>query len=324
MRISWVSCQPFAQSVRSSLASVNPKPHADGIGNSNKSLCTTLLGFGTSTIHSCFGRFPNIPRDSLDERRRHYLTLIQNKTPVFEHQGDRWKPSKLRSKRHMSTMIFDKSVKEVLPNNNSEMVHRTRYSSPTRLLVVWTPGSGKFSFFFRCRAIQFGHVYPYCLRPRLCSPRSLSIVVLLEDVDAASSKRTKDINLGQKPADTTASLSALLNFSMSSTVIGSPEGQVLIMTTNRIECLDDAPIHPSRADMKIEFRLADEEEMMSRLFCFIYDPKLGKAADETSVIEDEEIPRLAREFAANVPRLEFSPAEITFVGEQAITSTSNW
>ena len=72
-------------------------------------------------------------------------------------------------------------------------------------------------------------------------------VVLLEDVDAASSKRTEDTNtnLGQngsrppqKPDDAIVSLSTLLNVLDR---VGSPEGRVLIMTTNHIERLDNVP-----------------------------------------------------------------------------------
>ena len=110
------------------------------------------------------------------------------------------------------------------------------------------------------------------------------------------------------------------------------------MTTN-IERLDGALIRPGRVDMKIEFQLTDEE-MVSRLFCFVYDHRLGKSVegsdpvkslegdetDDGKVIEDEEMLRLAVEFAVNVPKLEFSPAKnhVTFVSEQAITSAGHW
>ena len=83
--------------------------------------------------------------------------------------------------------------------------------------------------------------------------------------------------------------------------------------------------------MKIEFQFADEE-MVTRLFCFAYDPKLGKSVggsdlmksaeehdpddslegDETDKgkVEDEETLKLAEDFAAKVPKLESSAAEI--------------
>ena len=50
--------------------------------------------------------------------------------------------------------------------------------------------------------------------------------------------------------------------------VGSPEGRVLIMTTNDIERLDVALIRLGRADIKIEFKIADVE-MVIRPFCFV-------------------------------------------------------
>lgn len=92
-----------------------------------------------------------------------------------------------------------------------------------------------------------------------------SCVVLLEDVDATSSKQSRDTgtNLdhnGSRPPptseETNVSLATLLNVLDG---VGSPEGRMLIMTTNHIERLDNALIRPGRADQKFEFRLADEK-----------------------------------------------------------------
>lgn len=41
--------------------------------------------------------------------------------------------------------------------------------------------------------------------------------------------------------------------------VSSQEGQVLIMTTNHIEHLDEALIRPERADKKVHFKLADSK-----------------------------------------------------------------
>jgi chaperone BCS1 len=82
------------------------------------------------------------------------------------------------------------------------------------------------------------------------------------------------------------------------------------MTTNHIERLDDALIRPGRVDMKLEFGLADKE-MITQLFCVIFKrsegnvPHLGKRVEDDKTVE-----RLAKEFAAKVPKLEFSPAKV--------------
>jgi len=35
----------------------------------------------------------------LDEYRHYYLGLVQNKTSIFKHHNNKWKPSKPKNKR---------------------------------------------------------------------------------------------------------------------------------------------------------------------------------------------------------------------------------
>jgi chaperone BCS1 len=124
------------------------------------------------------------------------------------------------------------------------------------------------------------------------------------------------------------SLSALLNVIDS---IASQEGQVLIMTTNYITHLDEALIRPGRVDKKVELRLANKK-MTANLFCVVFKPIEGDVAllknaqsdvlvrlganrkvNEAARSQGEEVKRveqLAKEFAARVPELKFSLAEI--------------
>jgi mitochondrial chaperone BCS1 len=71
------------------------------------------------------------------------------------------------------------------------------------------------------------------------------------------------------------------------------------MTTNHIERLDDALIRPGRVDRKVEFQLADKDTV-TRLFRIVF----------TQSESDETVERLAADFIAKIPELEFSPAEI--------------
>jgi chaperone BCS1 len=163
-------------------------------------------------------------------------------------------------------------------------------------------------------------------------------VVLLEDIDAVSSQRigkvtTKD-SRQSKPVAGRVPLSTLLNVIDG---VGSREGRVLIMTTNHISHLDEALIRPGRVDKKVEFGLADRV-VMTDLFCLVFKPvkadisspknaqsdvlvgedrKYHEASrsqeEEVQKVEGEEVERverLAEEFAAKVPELQFSPADI--------------
>jgi chaperone BCS1 len=103
------------------------------------------------------------------------------------------------------------------------------------------------------------------------------------------------------------SLSSLLNVIDG---VGSQEGRILIITTNYIT-RDEALLQPSRVDKKVELGLADNK-MTADLFCLIFKPKEGEVTLPKDVqLEAERVERLSKEFAAKVPELEFSLAEIS-------------
>ena len=88
-------------------------------------------------------------------------------------------------------------------------------------------------------------------------------------------------------------------------------------------------VRPGRVDKKVEFGLADKK-MTADLFCLVFKPVEGDVAPAKNAQSDvlvgddrkvheaarsqrEEVRRveqLAEEFAARVPELKFSPAEI--------------
>ncbi|KAG4414803.1 hypothetical protein IFR04_012075 [Cadophora malorum] len=141
------------------------------------------------------------------------------------------------------------------------------------------------------------------------------------------------------------SLSALLNILDG---VASQEGRVLIMTTNHKDKLDEALIRPGRVDMAVEFNLSNTE-MISTIFRSIFatlegdmpasasrkgitirspmkstadlsptatkqraDEKAAEAAAALALkkIEEARIERLGEQFAALIPSMDFSPAEV--------------
>lgn len=360
MLILWVGSQPFAQSVRASLAKVDIKTPTDSNGPfSKKSLhyspCNTRCYFwhnrrlfvferkrsqgelGLTREEACisyFGRDPNVLRELLDECRQYYLGLLENKTCIFEHEGNRWKPSKLRSKRDTSTVIIDKKQKERFLNDVAEFLDpKTKAWYAARgltyqrgYLLYGPPGTGKSSLSHSVAGKFDLDVYILTLSSlnddnlkALFAELPQQCVVLLEDVDAVSVNRAEDdsVNASQGLGRTGSlpqspgrvSLSTLLNVLDG---LGSSEGRVLIMTTNHIKRLDPALIRPGRADEKVEFQLADEG-MLSQLFFLVYDPRqetIGADAGQQKRTRDTEMQVLAREFVAKIPKQEFSPAEI--------------
>jgi chaperone BCS1 len=175
-------------------------------------------------------------------------------------------------------------------------------------------------------------------------------VVLLEDIDTAGLTHTREEKNGDNSTETVAdpvlttrsgaptvaapvpvgrlSLSGLLNILDG---VASQEGRVLIMTTNHLEKLDKALIRPGRVDKIVQFGLADAD-MSASIFRAIYAPYEGEDVDvgvaKANYLDPEEalkqaalakktrletlerINALATKFAAKMPSLEFSPAEI--------------
>jgi chaperone BCS1 len=288
---------------------------------------------------SCFGRSPKVLRELLSECHSQYLKLIQDKTSVFEHRDGDWKRSIVRDIRPISTVILGKKVKGELLKDIREFLDpgaRRWYSNrgiPYRrgYLLYGPPGTGKSSlslsiagyfdldiYILSLSGIDEGDLITlFAELPRHC-------IILLEDIDAASPTRSQDTEIkgsgqsvtGSPPQKDKAtqgmvSLSALLNVIDG---VASQEGRVLIMTTNYIERLDKALIRPGRVDKKVEFRLADEE-MITQLFCIVFKHSEGdvdhpRKLQSNALEEDKTVERLAREFTAKVPKLEFSPAEI--------------
>ena len=251
--------------------------------------------------------------------------------------------------RPISTVILNESRKSELLKDIGDFLDPTSqqwYSDrgiPYRrgYLLYGPPGTGKSSltlsiagrFALDIYILSLSAINEASLKSLLANlPRRC--VILLEDIDAVSSNRSWDAEAedsrqiattspsqGGKSGCGQVSLSALLNVIDG---VASQEGRVLIMTTNHITRLDEALIRPGRVDKKVELGLADQK-ITADLFCLVFKPVEGDvvlpedAQSDVLVQEEaarsqreevERVERLAKEFAARVPELKFSPAEI--------------
>jgi mitochondrial chaperone BCS1 len=182
--------------------------------------------FGEEDVSiSCFGRSSKILKNLLDECRHHYLGLARNKTPVFEHQLDRWKPSKARELRPISTVVFDEHEKEVLLNDiRSFLDQATRGWYAVRgipyrrgYLLYGPAGTGKSGLTLSIAGCFDLDVYILSLSSvgdsglkSLFSELPQHYVILLEDVEATGQTRsqgTETVESGHQ----TVILSGLLN-----------------------------------------------------------------------------------------------------------------
>lgn len=89
-------------------------------------------------------------------------------------------------------------------------------------------------------------------------------IMLLEDIDAAFTKRTQADNQGYQSMIT---FSGLLN---SLDGVASAEERIIFLTTNHVEKLDPALIRPGRVDMK-EYLGNASEYQIKQMFLRFYD-----------------------------------------------------
>ncbi|EDN04866.1 predicted protein [Histoplasma mississippiense (nom. inval.)] len=380
MLIAWVATQPFAHKARSSLASIGGmqrRAYADDLSNEYKKKPLRFSPWNGSFFFmyknrllrfqciaketkeeisiSCIGGSAQILRELLSDCRAEYLKLLQKKTTVFEHHDGEWRKAKARDIRPISTVIMDedekiallKDIEGFLDERARGWYARRGIPYRTGFLLYGPPGTGKSSFSLSVAGRFELDIYVLNLSSiddsrlsSLFAQLPPHCVILLEDIDAASTARTEGSetmkNSGQAavgPSQTSrsqgnVSLSALLN---ALDGVSSQEGRLLIMTTNHIERLDNALIRPGRVDRKVLFQLADKK-MSSRLFCAVFKQSDEDDSNPGNKIDDETIDRLAGEFAAKIPEHLFSPAEIllSFLLERkqsptdAVADVENW
>ncbi|KAK1470230.1 mitochondrial chaperone bcs1 [Colletotrichum tamarilloi] len=292
----------------------------------------SLFPRNTMTV-SCVGRSSQVLRDLMEECRVEYLKYSENKTSIFENYNNGWKRTTTRDLRPIDTVIMNEQLKQTLLKDVHSFLDpkaRSWYASrglPYRrgYLLFGRPGTGKSSLSMSVAGC-FG-LDIYVLSLAAMSDGQLSAlfrelpqrcVVLLEDVDAVGTtqsrvsdaddfdSRSEDSRRSSK-SHGAVSLSGLLNVLDG---VASQEGRVLIMTTNHIEHLDEALIRSGRVDKKIEFQLADAD-VTRKIFNTVFQQSEEELSDlDNREDSNEEVRRLAGQFAALVPELEFSPADI--------------
>ncbi|OJD10777.1 hypothetical protein AJ78_08307, partial [Emergomyces pasteurianus Ep9510] len=286
MLIAWVSTQPFAHKARSFLVSIDGmqrRAYADSLFKEYKKKPLRFSPWNGSFFFVyknyllrfqcvakeikkeififCIGGSSQILRALLSDCRAEYLKLIQRKTTVFEHHDGEWRKAKARDIRPISTVIMDEDEKmAVLKDIEDFLDDRARGWYAREFLLYGPPGTGKSSFSLSVAGRFELDIYVLNLSSiddnrlsSLFAQLSLHCVILLEDIDAASTARTEDSetteNTGQaavaqkSKSQKNVSLSTLLN---ALDGVSSQEGRLLIMTTNHIERLDDALIRPGR------------------------------------------------------------------------------
>ncbi|KAL2755423.1 hypothetical protein ACRALDRAFT_1064453 [Sodiomyces alcalophilus JCM 7366] len=288
-------------------------PSNDGIGNED----LTVSCFGWSAdpiknfIHAC---------REYAEKQAQFFVIIYSR----DRYGLAWKPKARKPLRRLDTVHFDEGLKrELLGDIRNYLDPRTRKryqsrSMPYRrgYLFYGPPGTGKSSLSVAI-AGEFGLDLYEVKIPSVGTDAELEqmfqevpprCIVLLEDIDAVWSDRSageksQDNGVGRDGQNNTApncTLSGLLNVLDG---VGSQEGRIVIMTTNRPEQLDSALVRPGRVDMKV-FLGNISQKSARDMFLRMFSPDLGCSSD----LDTEEVEKLADQFAAEIPEDTFTPS----------------
>ncbi|KAI8724137.1 hypothetical protein NCS52_00271400 [Fusarium sp. LHS14.1] len=281
-------------------------PSYDGIGG--EEITVSSFGWSAEPIKT----FIETCREYSD-RQTQFFVIIYSR----DRYGLAWKPKARKPIRHLDTVHFDNEMKQDLLvdiRNYLDPKTQKRYlsrSMPYRrgYLFYGPPGTGKSSLSVAI-AGEFGLDLYEVKIPSVATDADLEqmfqeipprCVVLLEDIDAVwvdRSSNEKNNQDGNHAPNCT--LSGLLNVLDG---VGSQEGRIVIMTTNRPDQLDSALIRPGRVDMKVllgNISKKSAEEMFIRMF----SPDLGC----TTHLDMQEIQALARQFASAIPEDTFTPS----------------
>lgn len=291
---------------RAAEASHASDPSDDGVGAEDVTL--SCLGWSADPVK----RLIDVCREYGDRQTQFFVIIYAR-----DRYGLAWKPKARKPIRLLETVHFDERLKRDLVADirnfldaKTRMLYQSR-SMPYRrgYLFHGPPGTGKTSLSVAI-AGEFGlDLYEVKIPSVSCDadleqmfqeipPRC---VVLLEDIDAVWSERSRTSKTDAQSGMQSCTLSGLLNVLDG---VGSQEGRIVIMTTNRPEQLDSALVRPGRVDLKVflgNISPKAAEDMFMRMF----SPDLGPTAD---LLSQDITRRLAAEFASKIPDNALTPS----------------
>ncbi|KAH7305889.1 P-loop containing nucleoside triphosphate hydrolase protein [Stachybotrys elegans] len=281
-------------------------PTYDGAGG--EELVVSSFGWSAEPVK----RFIEACREYTDLQTQFFVIIYSR-----DRYGMSWKPKARKPIRRMDTVHFDRRLKSELLSDIRNFLDprsQARYQSrsmPYRrgYLLYGPPGTGKSSLSVAI-AGEFGLDLYEVKIPSVATDADLEqmfleipprCLVLLEDIDAVWTDRARSDKSGQEGTGSqNCTLSGLLNVLDG---VGSQEGRIVIMTTNRPDHLDSALIRPGRVDMQIllgNISKASAEEMFMRMF----------SPDLTPDLNVEELRQLAVRFGSSIPDNVFTPSHL--------------
>ena len=230
------------------------------------------------------GRDRKVLLDILDEAFA-LMRAGDDATKIYTWSGHWWRRIAAKNPRPLRTVVMEPAAKAAVVDDMARFLkardwYRARGIPYHRgYTFSGPPGTGKTSFVMAL-AHHFGRSLYVLNLSSILTDNELedafygvpaSGILVLEDIDAAQKKRERKKKKGKKKNDEAdespgASLSALLNCLDG---LQTPDGLIVVMTTNFPDRLDAALLRPGRADMHVRFGPLDADltrEMFGVLF----------------------------------------------------------
>jgi mitochondrial chaperone BCS1 len=203
----------------------------------------------------------------------------ENKTWIYTSTNYRTNWTKIcsRENRTFESVIMPTKTKNLIIDDLKRFLDSNKWYRDTGVpyrrgyLLYGFPGTGKTSYILSVAGQLNMSVCLLNLSQMGMSDDRLSellnyvpknAIVVLEDVDCIFKEREPT---EQMRGFNTLSFSGLLN---AIDGIGSQEGRILFMTTNHLEKLNQALIRPGRIDLKVNFGLANKEQVSGMFLKF--------------------------------------------------------
>ena len=200
------------------------------------------------------------------EQQAQHLVQSQPRMYVSSRWGDWRKRAEIQPRSRNSVILKDGQMDRILEYLNTFLSNREAFRKAdipfrTGILLHGDPGSGKSSTALAIANELKMNVYIIALSSLLndealgdcfqaIPPNS---IIILEDIDIASAVRDRD-----KDDDQGVTMTGMLNVLDG---FQSPPGVITIMTTNRLDVLDDAIIRPGRVDLMEKLDCLDDTQL---------------------------------------------------------------
>lgn len=278
---------------------------------------------------SCFGRSAGVVKAILSEASRNYIDSGNLVTVIRRAYRGSWSDTSTKTQRSIHSVSIDAAEKAMLLKDvdgyvadDADAWYGARGVPYRRgYLFYGLPGTGKSSLAMAIAGRTKRDIYTIALVDEYMDDSTLlrlmkgvpnRSIILFEDIDSAGLVReTAEDDPDDRPRKTHVTLSGLLN---AIDGVESPEGHLLIMTTNHIDALNEALIRCGRVSRRIAFKLtspAQAKEIFLRMMQADVYVAPSQRIDVASIDpEHAALIRLATEFADNIPDNTFSPADL--------------